>query len=336
MKRHVLPVSALALATALALSACSTSSTTTNSTSDGNPSGPLKISLLTTYNGLPFYTAMQCGAQDAAKKLGKVTVTVDGPTRGMNAADQLPVLEGVVNRHPDGLIFVPADPVAMLAPVQSAIAGGIPVVTADATLSQKAALAQFHADNKAGGKLAADELTKLADGKSGKVLVLDNRPALPVTNERAEGFISALKKSNPKLQILPTQYYEDDPNKAATIVQSSMQAHPDIVGIFTTSEAGATGTVSGLQGISGADKVSVIAYDAGPDLVQALKAGTLDALIAQGSYEQGYEALTALVDHIRKDGKQAPFDNVIKNVLVTKQNVNDPEVAKSLYPNKCP
>lgn len=339
MKRHVLPASALAIAAALALSACSTSSPTTGSTTDSTTrasNASLKISLLTTYNGLPFYTAMQCGAQDAAKKLGNVSVTADGPSRGMNAADQLPVLEGVVNRHPDGLIFVPADPVAMLAPVESAINSGIPVVTTDATLSKKVALAQFHGDNKSGGKLAADELTKLTNGKTGKVLVLDNRPGLPVTNERADGFIDALKSSDPKLQILPTQYFEDDPNKAATIVQSSMQANPDIVGIFTTAEAGATGTVSGLQGISGADKVSVIAYDAGPDLVQALKAGTLKALIAQGSYQQGYQALTALVDSIRKDGKKVPFDNVIKNVLVTKQNVNDPQIAKSLYPNKCP
>ena len=335
MKRHVLPVSALAIAATLALSACSTSSPTNGSSSSVNANGELKISLLTTYNGLPFYTAMQCGAQDAAKKLGHVTVTADGPSRGMNAADQLPVLEGVVNRQPDGLIFVPADPVAMLAPVQSAISAGIPVVTADAILSKKVAIAQFHGDNKAGGKLAADEMTKLVNGESGKILVLDNRPGLPVTNERAEGFIDAIKSTDPKLQVLPTQYFEDDPNKAATIVQSSMQANPDIVGIFTTAEAGAMGAVSGLEGVNGADKVSVIAYDAGPTLVQALKAGTLKALIAQGSYQQGYQALTALVDTIRKDGKKVPFDKVIKNVLVTKQNVSDPEVAKSLYPNKC-
>lgn len=251
-------------------------------------SGPLQISLLTTYNGLPFYTAMQCGAQDAAKKLGDVTVKADGPSRGMNAADQTPVLEGVVNRHPNGMIFVPADPAAMVAPIRLAVNAGIPVVTTDATLNEQVAKAQFRGDNNAGGALAAEELLKRAQGQTGKVLVLDTRPGLPVTNQRAEGFVKALKDSGTKLEVLGTQYYEDDPTKAATIVQSSLGAHPDIVGIFATSESGAMGAVSGLQAAKvDNDKMTVIAYDAGPTLVAALRAGTLDALVAQGSYTQG-------------------------------------------------
>src|ERR1700755_3065169 len=41
----------------------------------------LRIPLLTTFNGLPFYTAMLCGAQDAAKKLGgDITISSERPT----------------------------------------------------------------------------------------------------------------------------------------------------------------------------------------------------------------------------------------------------------------
>lgn len=296
----------------------------------------LDISLLTTYNGLPFYTAMQCGALDAAKKLGNVSLSVDGPSHGMNVADQTPVLNTVVSRHPDGLIFVPADPVAMLAPVKQAQAAGIKVVTADATLSQQIASAQFHADNSAGGKLAAQEMLKVAAGKSGKVLVMDNRPGLPVTNQRAQGFIDAVK-STTSLHLLPTAYFQDDPTKAATIVQSTLAAHPDIVGIFATSEAGAMGAVSGLKAAGSAPgKVAVIAYDAGPELVTALKNGALDALVAQGSYTQGYDAMTRVVEELRHDvPADAKFDNVVPNALVTKQNVDDPDIKKLLYPKSC-
>jgi ribose transport system substrate-binding protein len=307
-----------------------------SASTNGDSAKKLNISLLTTYNGLPFYTAMQCGALDAAKKLGNVSLSVDGPSHGMNVADQTPVLNTVVSRHPDGLIFVPADPVAMLAPVKQAQAAGIKLVTADATLSQPIASAQFHADNSEGGKLAAQEMLKVASGKSGEVLVMDNRPGLPVTNQRAQGFIDAVK-STTSLHLLPTAYFQDDPTKAATIVQSTLAAHPDIVGIFATSEAGAMGAVSGLKAAGSAPgKVAVIAYDAGPELVTALKNGALDALIAQGSYTQGYDAMTRVVEELRHDvPADAEFDNVVPNALVTKQNVDNPDIKKLLYPKSC-
>ena len=321
-----------ALAAGLAFAGCSG---TPAPSPGGNSSDPLDISLLTTYNGLPFYTAMQCGAQDAAAELGgDIKVTAEGPSRGMNAADQIPVLEGVVNRAPDGMIFVPADPVAMMAPIQAALTAGIPVVTADSSLDEPIALAQFRGDNVEGGRLAAGEMIRLTSGKSGKVLVLDARVGLPVTNQRAEGFIAAMTEADTNLEILETQYFEDDPTKAATIVESSLQAHPDIVGIFTTSEPGAMGTASGLQGASAAD-IAVIAYDAGPTLVEALRAGTLDALIAQGSYSMGFEGMKALVAQLRDDAAPAQFDNVIDNVLVTAENVDEPDIAKMLYPESC-
>ncbi|SDS44609.1 ABC transporter substrate-binding protein [Jiangella sp. DSM 45060] len=323
---------ALLAVSVLAATACGTSAQTESGGDDG---GALDISLLTTYNGLPFYTAMLCGAKDAAADLGGgIEISTDGPSRGMNAADQVPVLESVVNAGPDGLIFVPADPQAMLAPVRTAVDSGIAVVTTDAVLADEVALAQFHGDSIAGGALAAEELLTRVGDAEGKVLVLDNRPGLPLTNERAEGFITGLEGAG-NLEVLETQYFEDDPNQASSIVQSSLQAHPDIVGIFATAEAGATGAANALQAMN-AEDVAVIAYDAGPVLVRGLQDGTLDALVAQGSYQQGYDALTRLVSHLRdEDTADLPFDNVVDNVLVTADNMDDPEVAKFLYPESC-
>ncbi|MCW3815764.1 ABC transporter substrate-binding protein [Micromonospora sp. DR5-3] len=327
-RRRLIALPTAALVAVLGITGCS-------GDAGGSGAGRLDISLLTTYNGLPFYTAMQCGAQDAAKELGgDIKITAEGPSRGMNAADQIPVLEGVVNRHPDGMIFVPADPVAMLAPAQTAISAGIPMVTADASLQDEIAMAQFRGDNKAGGRLAAEELVRRVGERRGKILVLDVRPGLPVTNLRAEGFIEALKELNSGLEVLKTQYHEDDPTKAAVIVESALQSNPDIVGIFGTSEAASMGAASALQARSTED-ITVIAFDAGPSLVQALKDGVLDALVAQGSYRMGYDGVKTLVAYLRDGKKPASFDNVIDSVIVTAKNVDEPDVAKMLYPASC-
>lgn len=297
---------------------------------------PLKITLLTTYNGLPFYTAMLCGALDAAKEVGgSVQVTSEGPPHGMNVSEQLPILNAAINARPDGLILVPADPRALVPVVQQAMANGLPIVTTDQALAQDVAIAHFGADNKAGGKLAADAMLRLIGDQHGSILVLDNKPGLPVTNLRADGFIEAIK-AHPNLKLLPTQYNTDDPNKASTQAQAAVQANPDLLGVFATAEAGAMGAAAGLQGTPAKGKVKVVAYDAGPTLVRALRDGTLDALIAQGSYAQGHDALTALVEYIRTGKKPATYTNLLPNVLVTRDNMTNPDVAKFLYPDKCP
>jgi ribose transport system substrate-binding protein len=297
---------------------------------------PLEITLLTTYNGLPFYTAMLCGALDAANEAGgNIAITSEGPPHGMNVSEQLPILNAAINARPDGIILVPSDPRALVAVVEGAMADSLPIVTTDQALEQEVAIAHFGADNKAGGKLAAEELLRLIGDASGSILVLDNKPGLPVTNLRAEGFIEAIK-ANPNLKLLETQYNTDDPNKAATQVQAALQANSDLIGVFATAEAGAMGAAAGLQGAPSADQVTVIAYDAGPTLVRALRDGTLDALIAQGSYGQGHDALEALVTYIRTGEKPAQYTNLVPNVVVTRDNMTDPEVAKFLYPDRCP
>jgi ribose transport system substrate-binding protein len=297
---------------------------------------PLDITLLTTYNGLPFYTAMLCGALDAAKEAGgTITVTSEGPPHGMNVSEQLPILNAAINARPDGIILVPADPRALVAVVEAAMAEGLPIVTTDQALEKEVAIAHFGADNKAGGKLAAEEMLRLIGDASGTILVLDNRPGLPVTNLRAEGFIEALK-DHPNLKLLETQYNSDDPNKAATQAQAALQSNPDLIGVFATAEAGAMGAAAGLQGQPAAEKVNVVAYDAGPTLVRALRDGTLDALIAQGSYGQGHDAMIALVDYIRTGEKPAEYTHLVPNVVVTRDNMTNPEVVKFLYPDRCP
>jgi ribose transport system substrate-binding protein len=298
----------------------------------------LRIPLLTTFNGLPFYTAMLCGAQDAAKKLGgDITVTSEGPPHGENVSEQLPILASAVNSKPDGIILVPADRRALVPSVQAAVKRGVPVVTTDQTLVERADLANFHTDGVQGGKLGAGAMLKLLGGKGGSILVLDNKPGLPVTNLRAQGFQEGVKGQS-GLKLLATQYNVDDQNKAATQVQAALRAHPDLVGIFATSEAGALGAVSALKSDPAARaKVKVVGYDADQVLVKALKDGVVDAVVSQGSYDEGYHALTTLVRYVRGQlpKHKVTYDNVMPNVVVTKDNMDDPKIKPYIYPAKC-
>jgi ribose transport system substrate-binding protein len=293
---------------------------------------------LVTYNGLPFYTAMQCGALDAAKQLGgKIEISMQGPPHGMVVNEELPIFDALINSKPSGIILVPADPRALIPSVQRAMKSGVPVVTTDQALSEEAALGHFGANNTQGGQVAAEELLKELNGKGGTVAIVDGKPGLPVTNDRATGAINTLK-SHSEIKLLPTIYYGQDPNKAAAAISAAITAHPDLVGIITTAEQGAMGAAAALQAVPKDKRPIVIGYDPGPDVVQALKDGRLNAIVAQGSYTEGYDAVTALVKYIRSGGaeKISPYSTLLPNVVVTPANITQPEIAKLLYPDKCP
>ena len=167
--------------------------------------------------------------------------------------------------------------------------------------------------------------------------MLDNRPGTVVTNKRADGFIEELSKT-PGLEILETQYNNDDQNKSSLIVQATMQAHPNLVGIFATAESNVLGVVAVLKAMpKAAEAVSFVGYDADAVEIQALKDGQVDALIAQDSYGQGYEAVKTLVQ--LKQGKitkdDVTYDNVLPGVVITRDNVDDSAVAKFIYPDTC-
>lgn len=336
IRRNAAVVATVA-AMGLALSACASDSGTDPSGAEDGNAGPLDIKFVSTYNGLPFYTATLCGMHAAAEELGgEINISMEGPSEGMNVSLQSPVLQAVIESRPDGIVLVPADPQALNPIIQQGVEAGIAMATTDVMLSEEIDLASFTTDNTDGGRIAGEEMVRLLEesGAEGPVLVIDVKTGLPVTNDRAAGFVEVVEAAGH--EVLPVQYNQNDPTQATTIVQSTLQAHPDLAGLFTTAEAAANGAVAGLQGAATAGDVSVIAYDSGPVLVRALKEGTIEATVGQGSFDQGYGALTTVVKHLRGESLDEPYANVVENRLITRDNVDDDDIVQRfLYPETC-
>jgi ribose transport system substrate-binding protein len=246
------------------------------------------VALILGVNGSPFYEALACGASDEAKKQG-LTLSVSAPTQ-FAADQQVPVVDAVTARHPAVAVIVPTDTQALVAPMRALAKSGVQVVTADQTLNDTSFLkAQIETDNALGGKLAADEMNALLHGK-GSVLVITQPPGSAAQDARTSGFETELK-SFPGIQYLGAQYQSDDPQKAAEIVTSTLSAHPDLAGIFSTNDQGAIGAVTGLRQAGANKRIKLIAYDAATAEVSAFKNGTIAALIAQNPKQEGEIAM---------------------------------------------
>jgi ribose transport system substrate-binding protein len=255
-----------------------------------------RVALVLGVKGSPFYQALACGAQAKAKELG-LALTVSAADQ-FAADSQIPVVNAIAATKPAVAVIVPTDAKALIAPMKQLAGMGAKIVTVDQTISDSSFVqTQIVTDNEQGGKLAADAMNALLSGK-GKVLVITQPPGSAAQDARTTGFEDELKKY-PWLQYLGPQYQSDDPQKAAEIVTSTLSAHPDLAGVFSTNDQGAIGALTGLRQAGATGKVKVVAYDAATAEVNAFKNGGISALIAQNPKQEGEVAMEAAAKLIK-------------------------------------
>ena len=280
-----------------------------------------------------FYITMDCGARAKAEALGNITIDTQGPDR-FDQTLQTPILNAVVQSAPDAIMMAPNDRQGMIAPIQAAIDAGVPVLCVDTTIDSDIQLGDVATDNVEGGRLAARGLADLIGGK-GKVFVVNTIPGVSTTDQREEGFREAIEAEFPDIVYLGQEYDNDDANVAAQITAARLQSDPDLSGIFGTNLFSAQGAAAAVreQGLQG--KVKLVGFDAGPTQVQDLRSEVVDILIAQHPGDIGEIAVQLLHDFLTTGEAPDPKDFVTGATIVTRDNIDDPEVARYLYVADC-
>lgn len=293
----------------------------------GGGGGDYEVAFIQGVAGDEFYITMQCGIEAAAEELG-VTVTTQGPQQ-FDPALQTPIVDSIVASQPDGLLIAPTDVSAMNRPIRAAADAGITVGLVDTTLEDPSmAVTQVASDNEGGGA-AAFEAIKQANPDGGTVLVVGHEPGISTNEARIKGFNDALAQ-DPAFTALPTQYAQNDPAEGARIVTSTLQAHPDLIGIFGTNLFAAEGAATGLRQ-AGATGVTVVGFDAGPAQVEALQSGTVQALVAQQPADIGRQGLEQVVASLNGEEPQAEIQTGF--TILTQDNLDQNQDA--VYKSSC-
>jgi ribose transport system substrate-binding protein len=312
------------------IASASTKSTSTSTSS----SKRLHITLVDGEVGIAFFDTLNCGAI-AAGKAFNVAITTVGPST-MTVAAQTPVLQAASETHPNGIILAPDDPNGMIAPVKAVEKLGIPVATVDLSLSKHVEVANFRPNGTVLGKEAADQLGKALGGK-GVVFIMGLVEDIVANQSRATGFIAEMKAKFPKVTILPEVFPGSSSSVAATDAAAALQAHRNISGIFTTDGIDATAAAAALKADHDTT-VKIVAMDADPDEVAAIKNGTFYALAAQPPYLETYDAVRLLAQIARGQVKESSvnYEHFLPGLIITKANVNSAAAKKIEYVTSCP
>ena len=295
-----------------------------------------KITLVPGLTTDAFYITMNRGAQAAAKALG-ITVDFQGAEE-FDPVLQTPVLDAVIARGPDAILIAPTDATQMIEPLRRANEAGIPVVTVDTFIDDGKyqdgsgdgdfPVSSISSDNVLGGRMAARAMAEDMGGK-GKVYISNVRPGISTTDQREAGFKAEMSEKFPDIEVLDTQYNENDASLAASQFQAVLARNPDIAGVFGANLFSAIGAGNGVAGADKSKDVTVIAFDAPPSIVDNIKSGVVDAAIAQHPAEIGYYGV--MTAYAVLTGQSVPTTIGTGFTVIDADNVDDEAIAKFIY-----
>jgi ribose transport system substrate-binding protein len=299
------------------------------STGGAGGSAGKNIALMVGVKGDPFYVSMECGAREAAEKAG-ATLTVQGPDK-FDATLQNPMLDAIASSKPAALLVAPNDVKASAPPLKRLQDSGTKVVLVDTTVDDSTiGVSRIATDNKLGGEKAADALRQL--GAKGKVLVISTDPGVSSVDARVEGFKEKAEDLGFTL-VSDTQYSHNSASTAAQVISAALAKDPDLAGVFATNLFTAQGVATGIKQAGKSGQVKVVGFDAGPDQIKQLQAGDVQGLVAQKPYDIGLQGVEQALAAL--NGESVTKEIQTDSLVVTKDNMDDPEVSKYIYKSNC-
>ncbi len=321
------PALGAALFSAILLAGCNKSP---DSAADAKPiAGAKNIAVIPKGTTHAFWKSVEAGARKAGKELG-VNILWKGPLKESDRAQQIAIVEQFVSEGVDGIVLAPLDDTALRRPVQAAAAKNIPVVIIDSPLQGEAGkdfVSYVGTNNRLGGKLGGEQLVKLLGGK-GKVVLLRYQEGSASTAEREEGFLEVIK-ANPDIQLLVENRYggataSEAQSTALNIIDQIREAD----GIFCSNESLTFGMLLALRQNNLVGKAKFVGFDTSEPLIEALKKGEINALVAQNPVKMGYEGVKAVV--AKMNGQEVPATVDSGAALITPENIGSPEVEELL------
>ena len=250
---------------------------------------------------LTYWTDVQAGFNDAGKQY-RVTTEIAGPD-GYDPAAEVAALQKAIASKPAGILVSAADAAKLTAPINDAIAAGIPVITVDSDAPLSSRLYFIGTNNLEAGRTGARQLVERLHGKGN--IVVYSIPGQPNIEERLKGYKDVLAGS-PGIKIVEVVATGGDANNAFDSMDAYIhKSGPDKIDAFVCLESAsgdAVGEVLKRQNVK--DRIA-IAMDVSADTLNFINDGTLDSTIAQKPYTMGFFGLKMLDEASRS--KPAEF-----------------------------
>ncbi len=246
-----------------------------------------KVGFAQTESNNPWRIAETKSMQDVAKKCNWDLVYTDAAG---SAAKQVADVESMIAQKVDLIVLAPREEKPLLPAVFKAKKAGIPVILVDRNVDQKNAKAGedyvtfIGSDFIDQGRRAGEWLVKATGGK-GTIIELEGTTGSSPANDRKKGFDDVIAK-NPGMKIVASQSGDFARDKGRQVMQTLLQAHPDVTAVYAHNDEMAVGAISALEaaGKKPGKDVMVVSIDGTADALSAIAEGKMGATIQSSPF----------------------------------------------------
>ena len=280
--------------------------------------GKRKIAVVVSTLNNPWFVFLAETAAAKATALGYDAKIFDSQNNTSTEGDNF---DNIIVAGYDAILFNSTDANGSVANVMKAKAAKIPVFCMDREINAtNAATSQILSDSYSGAVAIGVDFTKQLNKKGNYVellgLVGDNN-----TWARSKGFHS-VTDNYPGLKMVAQQSADFDRNKAMEVMESILQAHPDIDAAFCGNDGMAMGAYQALVAAGKATKVKVFGFDGAEDVITAIKEHKVYGTGMQFPKVMA-ETAAQFADEYIKGRRDFPQKIPVAVELVTPKNIND-------------
>ena len=294
--------------------------------------GEYDITVIIKATDSDYWQILASGAEAFAEANEGVSVVIQGPPSEMDIDEQVTIFENAIQAGPDGIVIAATAGETVVNAVADSVAAGIPVVALDEYIPSDE-VSTFLATNHA---LAAGETADLMveeweaagiDPSGMDVVVISAVAGAGVNVARTNGFIDRITELVPDINVLETQYADNDIARATDIAGNLISANPDLIGIFGDNNHMGVGIA---LAIAETDRQDIITYafDANQQQVDAIHEGNLTGMVVQDPWGMGYNGVADVIRAI--NGEDLPDSVAVPVTVVTAENINDADVQELL------
>ncbi len=263
----------------------------------------------------PFFGSMQEIAAAKAEELGYETLKL---VHDDDANKQLELFENCIAQGAVAIILDNAGADASVAAIQKAKDAGIPSFLVDREISEEGvAVSQIVSNNYQGATILAEEFARLM-GEEGKYIELTGRDTDTNAHVRSQGYHDVLD-ALPGMEMVAQQTANWSQTEAFDVMESLLQANPDVKGVICGNDTMALGAQAALDA-AGMSDVIVVGFDGSDDVNDSILAGKIDAGALQPVAEMAIQAAIQADAYIRTGSTGKPEKQSIDMVLLTPEN----------------
>jgi ABC-type sugar transport system substrate-binding protein len=254
--------------------------------------------------GIGYFNATSKGMQDAAKELGNVTVTTDGPTEA-NIDEQITFIDNYITQGVNGVLFAANDPVAIAPVLKKALSKGIHVIGYDAN-SQPDAREWFvnQAEFNGIAKAMMDSMVKEIGPEKSFAIVTSTFTTPNQARWIAEMW-AYTQQCYPNLKWLETVEAQEDNilsfNQASTLIN---KYGDDLAGLFGMTSVATPASAEAVTQAKLCGKVAVVGLATPNAMKPYVNADCVKSVVLWNPVDLGYAAVH--VTRAAVDGKLQP------------------------------